>query len=265
MKTGNRLWVKASGFALSDITEEGFAIIDRDKLKLISTKTYSEDPFEREREIKYDLTEANITLERRPSVETSLHDLIPGRFVVHLHPTLVNGLMCGNDAGARVEALFGNRALFVAYTDPGYILFKAIEKQLADFRTSQGKDPEVIFLQNHGIFVGAETTEKIRSIYEGVFTAIETEVKGQIPSGEHTLPSGIEEILPAIRMMLSGESLKTLRLRNNELVQHFTASGNMYEKISRPFTPDIIVYCKSGYIYSEASDSPEALLKDIEE
>ena len=264
MKTQDRLWVKASGFALSDISEEGFAIIDRSKLQLISTKTYSEDPFEREREIKDDLTEANTTRERRPSVETSLHDLIPGKFVVHLHPTLVNGLMCGNDAGAKVKALFGTRALYVPYTDPGYTLFKTIEKQLTDFRTSQGKDPEVIFLQNHGIFVGAETTREIRSIYDSVFSAIAAEVKGELPSGEHTLPAGITEIMPAIRMMLSGEDLKTLRLRNNALVRQFTSSGRAFEKISRPFTPDIIVYCKSNYIYSEASDSPAALLKDIE-
>jgi NAD(P)-dependent dehydrogenase (short-subunit alcohol dehydrogenase family) len=65
-------------------------------------------------------------------------------------------------------------------------------------------------------------------------------------------------------MMLSDEGLKTLRLRNNALVEHFTASGERFEeKIRRPFTPDIIVYCKSNYVYIDAGDSAEAVLKDL--
>ncbi|MCK4746398.1 MAG: class II aldolase/adducin family protein, partial [Bacteroidales bacterium] len=49
MKTDDRIWIKASGFALSDIGEEGFAVLDRSKLKGISTNEYSDDPFQRER------------------------------------------------------------------------------------------------------------------------------------------------------------------------------------------------------------------------
>ena len=47
-KTEEKLWVKASGFALSTITEEGFAVMDRKKLALISENEYSSDSFERE-------------------------------------------------------------------------------------------------------------------------------------------------------------------------------------------------------------------------
>ena len=38
-KNGEKLWVKASGHALATIGEEGFAVLDRAKLNLISTKT----------------------------------------------------------------------------------------------------------------------------------------------------------------------------------------------------------------------------------
>ena len=107
MKTADRIWIKASGFALSDITEDGFAKLDRGKLEKILKGEYAEDPFQREREIKDDLAEANFTTDRRPSVETSLHDLINYRFVVHLHPTQVNGLMCSNDALDHISKLFG--------------------------------------------------------------------------------------------------------------------------------------------------------------
>ena len=172
MKTDDRIWIKASGFALSDITEDGFAILDRDKLKKILRGAYAEDPFLREREIKDDLAAANFTKDRRPSVETSLHDLIQYKFVVHLHPTLVNGLMCGNEVAVHVSKLFGEEALYIPYTDPGYILFKEVEKQLQKYREKAGKDPAIILLQNHGIFVSGETIAEIQTIYEEVLCQI---------------------------------------------------------------------------------------------
>ena len=89
LKTADRLWIKASGFPLATITEEGFSVMDREKLKKISTAEYSKDSMKREQEILADLTEANLTKERRPSVETSLHNLIPGKFIVHLQQTSV--------------------------------------------------------------------------------------------------------------------------------------------------------------------------------
>jgi rhamnose utilization protein RhaD (predicted bifunctional aldolase and dehydrogenase)/NAD(P)-dependent dehydrogenase (short-subunit alcohol dehydrogenase family) len=263
MKTTDRIWIKASGSALSDITEDGFAKLDRGKLEKILKGEYAEDPFQREREIKDDLAEANFTTDRRPSVETSLHDLINYRFVVHLHPTQVNGLMCSNDAMDHVSKLFGKDALYIQYTDPGYILFKEVEKQLQKFHEKEGKDPAIILLQNHGIFVSADTTGEINKIYEEVFAKLGETVTREVPSGDLPVGDLSADILPALRMMLSKGGEKTLRVRNNALVEHFTASFDSYQKISKPFTPDIIVYCKSNYIYSQAKGRPEEILEDL--
>ncbi len=264
MKTADKIWIKASGFALSDITEEGFAMLDRGKLEKILRGAYAEDPFQREREIKDDLAAANFTKDRRPSVETSLHDLIQYKFVVHLHPTLVNGLMCGKEAAVHVSKLFGEKALYIQYTDPGYILFKEVEKQLQLYREKAGKDPAIILLQNHGIFVSAETTKEIHKIYEEVFAKLGDTIAEEIPAGELPVGELAADILPALRMMLSTGGYKTLRVRNNALVEHFTATAQAFQKISKPFTPDIIVYCKSNYIYSEVTDSPEEILEDLQ-
>ena len=94
-KNSEQLWVKASGSSLATIGEEGFARLDRSRLNRINDKHYSSDAALREEEVKSDLAEATLTKERRPSVETSMHNAIDYPFVVHLHPTLVNGLMCG--------------------------------------------------------------------------------------------------------------------------------------------------------------------------
>ena len=42
MKTSDQLWIKSSGLALEGIDEEGFAILDREKLEKISKRSNSE-------------------------------------------------------------------------------------------------------------------------------------------------------------------------------------------------------------------------------
>ena len=53
-KTADKLWVKASGHALATITEEGFAVLDRAKLNVISEKEYPTDSAAREEAVKND-------------------------------------------------------------------------------------------------------------------------------------------------------------------------------------------------------------------
>ncbi len=262
-KNQDKIWVKASGSALSTITEEGFAVLDRKKLRLISEKSYSNDPFVRESQVKDDLTEASITKDRRPSVETSLHNLINCRFVVHLHPTAVNGVMCGNLAELESRRLFGNQALFIPYIDPGYILFKEVEAQVNQFRRDKGSEPQLILLQNHGIFVSADTTAEITKIYDDVLQKIESAISPKLVVVEKPVDTIVTEILPALRMLVSGSELKTLKIRNNSLISRFTESKEAFEKISKPFTPDIIVYCKSNYLFLDQVDSPETIINQF--
>ena len=135
-KTNEKIWVKASGSALATIDEEGFAILDREKLKCVSEKEYSIDSSLREEEVKNDLAAATLTKGKRPSVETSMHNIINYAYVVHLHPTLVNALMCAKNVTAELNKLFGEQALFIEYTDPGYVLFKKVESKIKAYRAS---------------------------------------------------------------------------------------------------------------------------------
>jgi rhamnose utilization protein RhaD (predicted bifunctional aldolase and dehydrogenase)/NAD(P)-dependent dehydrogenase (short-subunit alcohol dehydrogenase family) len=266
-KDDQKLWVKASGHALATITEEGFAVLDRKKLNLLSEKQYSADAAKREEEVKNDLAAACITKDRRPSVETSMHHAIDYTFVVHLHPTLVNGLMCSNDAETETEKLFGNEAVYIPYTDPGYVLFKEVETRINAHREKTGKHPSVVLLQNHGIFVAADTTEEIERIYEQVIGNIAKKAAVvDPPAGDDKICDCAQEILPAIRMMLSRHNgLKTLKVRNNSRIRKFAASEKEFAKIAAPFTPDVIVYCKSNYIRLANANKEELLKKAQEE
>jgi rhamnose utilization protein RhaD (predicted bifunctional aldolase and dehydrogenase)/NAD(P)-dependent dehydrogenase (short-subunit alcohol dehydrogenase family) len=263
-KNAEKLWVKASGSALATITEDGFAVLDREKLKVISEKTYSNDTAEREEQVKNDLAFATLTKGKRPSVETSMHNVINKSFVVHLHPTAVNGLMCSQNAETELKKLFGEKALFIPYTDPGYVLFKKVEDSIKAYRAENEEEPAIIWLQNHGIFVAANSVEEIKSIYSGIVYKLEKAIKEPVPTEARDTCSCTEQIVPAIRMMLSKKCFKTLKVRKNALVKHFYDSDEAYEKISRPFTPDAIVYCKSNYIFLNQED-PESVLKEATE
>ena len=139
-KDENHIYIKASGHSLGTIGEEGFAQLDRKALQLIGTKTYSDDVMERENQIKDDLLNARVHPEKgqRPSVETSMHDLIAFRFVVHTHSTKVNGLMCSQNAERLTTALFGDEVVYVPYVDPGYILYKEVETRINAYRSRVG-------------------------------------------------------------------------------------------------------------------------------
>ena len=258
-KDERHLWVKASGHALATIGEDGFAVLDRSKLNPMGEKTYSADVAEREAQVKEDLAAACLTKGRRPSVETSLHNCMDFAYVVHLHPTLVNGLMCSAKAMVTCADLFPE-ALYIEYTDPGYTLFKKVYDRIKAFEQAYGKQPQVIFLQNHGVFVAADTTEEIDRIYDWIMNRLDACVK-PIPEGfGEKIPAEVTDIIPAIRQILSRGSrgLKTLQVTRTALVDYFLANP---KAVSLPFTPDIIVYCKSEYIALDSDD----LVKEAEE
>lgn len=261
-KDENRLWVKASGHALATITEDGFAVLDRTLLNEMGEKAYNEDTAIREEQVKNDLAVACVTKDRRPSVETSLHNCMGFAFVVHLHPTLVNGLMCSANAEAVCVEIFPE-ALYIEYTDPGYTLFKKVYDRINAYKAANGKEPQVIFLQNHGIFVGGDTTAEIEGIYSEILGKLEAKVAA-LPEGGSEVSPTVTDVIPAIRQMLSrsGRGLKTLKVTKNALVDYFLDGPR--EKIAAPFTPDIIVYCKSAYIFIDA-ESDEEILKQAEE
>ncbi len=258
-KNAEKLWVKASGSSLATITEDGFAVLDRARLKVLSERTYSSDSAEREEQVKNDLAAACISKGRRPSVETSMHNAIDYAFVIHLHPTAANGLMCANNAESDLRRLFGEQALYIPYTDPGYVLFKLVDESIVAYRKAHSAEPQVIWLQNHGIFDAANRHDDVTAIYTDVLAKLEGAVKEPLPVGEVELAPAILKTVPGLRMLLSTQGLKTLKVRANALTAYYSESEANQKKIARPFTPDAIVYCKSNVIFINESE-PEAIL-----
>ncbi|MDF1573381.1 MAG: class II aldolase/adducin family protein [Bacteroidales bacterium] len=267
-KDDEHLWIKASGTSLATITEEEFAKMDRHCLNKIAEKSYSSDPLKREAEIKEELYRCIAgPKDKRPSVETSLHNLIEKAFVVHTHPALVNALMCAVYAHDATKTLFGDDALFVEYTDPGYILFKLVEKRIGEYKKTFGKEPAIILLENHGVFVAADTPGEIDRLYEQITEKLSARISTPLPSAE-LLGAGMEGAdLQTANPAATGPEIAgleeyieeltfsthlTVKGYSSRLISHFVTDKQAFSRVKTAFTPDQIVYCKAHYMFCES-------------
>jgi len=264
-KDNETIWIKASGQSLAELTEDGLVALRREKLQLISSKVYSDNSSEREQQVLTDmfLSIPDPAKNKRPSVETSLHEIIQYKFVVHLHPTLINGILCSRNAKPLINKLFGESVLFVPYIDPGYTLFKKLESEIITYREKNGCDPKIIFLENHGSFVGADTTEEIKSIYDDIIQKISGHVTPLTEPEQLPYNPILNKVLPRLRIILSGEHPGVIRFRHNSLIAKFYLNQQEFHKISLPLTPDIIVYCKTRYLYIEQSGTADKIIDSL--
>ncbi|MEI6131853.1 MAG: SDR family NAD(P)-dependent oxidoreductase [Bacillota bacterium] len=249
MKDSKTLYVKGSGTTLKTITEDGFVKMDRAFLKAMWEKDYGDDIAKREREVLADLMDARAKGEesKRPSVETSLHDLIPQKFVIHTHPALINGLTCGKNFKSEVVELFGDEIICVGSMMPGYFLAKTVKDELEKFKAANQKDAQVIILENHGIFVGADTREEIDAIYKKIIGSILSK-NPEVPDLEAVVVDDKRAALiaPAVRMLLKdGEDASFVVYKMNKELIGLLSNEKAFYPISNGFTPDHVVYCKA--------------------
>ena len=263
-KDHKHIWVKASGFPLADIDEKGFVALDREKLKLIGAKDYSSDPDLRDNLVRADLEAAiiNPSEGKRPSVETSFHELIEYPYVVHTHSTHVNMLMCSSQAASLAAEWFGNEAMYVPYA-LGFDLFKKVQSGLAEYRGKYPCDPRIILLQNHGVFVSGNTAVEIRQTYESMVSRIGGFLKDAFRIEELPLDRRLKEILPALRMLMKSETIPVLRIRHNTLHRHFYLSAADFTGAAGPFTPDMVVYTGRSYTYLENVENTGLLIEEF--
>ena len=275
VKIGDSLYIKVSGVSLSDIQRDGFIEVVREKAAAIITKTYSSDPLEREEQVKDDMLKArqDQESEMRPSVETMFHNQINYKFVVHTHPGLINGLTCGKDGKAIAEELFGDDAVWVDYA-PGYMLAKKVQRALARYRKAHPhREPAIIILQNHGIYISADDPQSIKTITDGVVAALKTymskkEADSTFGAHNSLFPKGldqsgrIKELAPALRGILTANdpdrNCPVVVYDESELVEEFVSSENGKSLAnSETFTPDHIVYCKRTALWVDLNSSDE--------
>lgn len=238
-KSNEILYIKGSGTALATIKPEQFVKMDRALLANMWQTQYPACEAEREAAVLADMMDARVKNESgRPSVETLLHDLFPQKYVLHVHPAAINGITCSVNGKRETARLFPD-AVWVDACKPGYILAGNCRSAMQAAVTAGKPFPNLLFLENHGIFFAADTTEEIDALASSVMDKVYAEIKREpkLEGCEFDTDRAVA-LAPVIRMLYGEGDTATVNFTANPEVLAF-------DPASKSATPDHIVYTKA--------------------
>jgi NAD(P)-dependent dehydrogenase (short-subunit alcohol dehydrogenase family)/rhamnose utilization protein RhaD (predicted bifunctional aldolase and dehydrogenase) len=261
-KTPERLFIKGSGTSLADIDEKGFVRLERSRLQALWGREYPDDPHAREALVTEVLLAAREPGQEamRPSVETPLHDFFPDPYVVHTHPSLINGLACSKRGAEEARALFGEKLLWIPAVNPGFQLAATVRQAMQDYARRHGRSPDLLILQNHGLLVSGKDLAEIRRKSEELMAAVRGRVRALPDSGAAAFDRARAAALaPAARVLLQGASAgSVLSFRANALIAAFRGGSLAY-------TPDHVVYCNHEPLFLPWADALEDHYRALEQ
>lgn len=235
-KTADTLWVKASGTSLAQATPASFVALDRGRLSRLYSVAPPEDGAAREALVK-DMMEAarKPATPGRASVESPLHDSFDAAYVVHTHPALVNAMTCAQQGREACARLFPD-AVWMEYVDPGFTICRATRTELESIKARSGRQPEVVFMKNHGVFVAAGTAAAMRARYAAIFDALQAAyrqagVSPQVAVGAPPPEAHVQSVT-ALLHEAWGQPVSV-------------AASGPFAVPPGPLTPDHIVYSKA--------------------
>jgi rhamnose utilization protein RhaD (predicted bifunctional aldolase and dehydrogenase)/NAD(P)-dependent dehydrogenase (short-subunit alcohol dehydrogenase family) len=221
------LWVKGSGWDLGSIEPRGFSLC-----RLAPLRAYCRLPSLSDEAMVAALRSQMIDPSGpTPSVEALLHAHLPGKFVDHTHADAVLAIVDQPDAARRVAELWGDRAAFLPYVMPGFVLAQRIVELGLD-----ESSPPLLVLEKHGIFSWGPSA---RESYERMIAAVseaEAYVEARARRGafasvpaapDASLRAAQVALAPALRGALArraGGSCMTLDFRSSASIARFLAS-----------------------------------------
>ena len=174
LKLGDEMWVKGSGVWLAEASERQiFTCVSLDKVRSRLAAGEAENLSDAV------LPQGDPSL--RPSIETSLHALMPHPAVVHAHAVGAMTVSVLADGEARAAAALGGhkRWAWVPYRRPGTPLAGLIAEILAS------KPVDVLILENHGVVVGADSPAQAEALLRDVERRLTFQPRSlQPPSGD---------------------------------------------------------------------------------
>jgi rhamnose utilization protein RhaD (predicted bifunctional aldolase and dehydrogenase) len=185
IKRDGVMWIKASGTWLADALAHD--IMTPVRLEPLRKAIADGDP---RAAAAIDFVESDANLGGlRPSIETSVHAIMPWPVVVHIHCVSTIALAVRNDGEPLVRERLKPHAdvalAFVPYRKPGLPLAQAIAERLT-------KDTNVFALANHGLVVAGETAAEVADRIECVCEALSAPARAASQADTHTLASIVE-------------------------------------------------------------------------
>ena len=232
-KNDGFMYIKASGTKMSDVKKRNI-FVKTDHIKIIKGIENEDKDLKK----KYWVDNDSI----RPSIETSMHALMPHKCVLHVH--------CVNTLSWVVQENYQNKISFllkgenwssIPYIKPGISLSKEIKKII------DTKNSDIILLSNHGIVVGAETPSEVYAITKGI--------------SEKLYQKELKKTKISLNDFDKYLSFKKYKLPKYEYV-HNIAFSNRHSIIAAngDLFPDQIVFLKNGIKIIESISDLESLL-----
>ncbi len=230
-----KLTINVAGSPLGKTETVDVAVLSLQSLEEILKNGYGEKSPEMAGRFTADIFAASIN-KKQPATDVLLHYVFNWPLVVRLFPAKINGVLCAKNAHNEVTERLGDNALFIPWNRPGITSIHQIEKALSDRKSSGKNIPALLMLQNNGILVGGECAEDIEKVLSELFVLFS--YPENLPEEEpENLPGNVQEILPALRMLVSQDTLHTLKIRKNSLITHFAQNPALAERLNMPILP----------------------------
>jgi rhamnose utilization protein RhaD (predicted bifunctional aldolase and dehydrogenase) len=122
-----------------------------------------------------------------------------------------------------------------------------------------GKPVELLLLQNHGLFLAADSVEELEDMLERVLALLDEKLQRKPDMRPVDIAAEkIREVTQAITNCFEGKVV-CVHENNREAVK-FSANRLTVQPLMKPFTPDHIVYCKAYPLYAQSlSELPGAV------
>ncbi len=182
-KKDGKLYIKASGFRLSEFSENSACVVlDLEKVKMAFEHMLGAHADETAyvRASQEAVIESRGGSNLRPSIETGFHVFLD-TYILHTHSVFVNAFTCVEYGKERLEEIFGSRLqwVWVPYVNPGSSLTREVKKIRENYIHEMNTVPHVFFLQNHGLIVDGETPEEVGKMHEKVTELIQEKLIGK--------------------------------------------------------------------------------------
>ncbi len=238
LKQDGIMWIKASGTWLKDADDKDiFVPLDYEKLKSALT---ANDP-DCESCVAFIRTDLNVS-GLRPSIETSVHGLMPQKVVLHVHcVNTISWAIQENAEALLSEKLAGENWVFIPYARPGLMLSKAIQQNIKP-------NTNVLILGNHGLVVAAETVHDAETLLQKIVRKLKRTIRS-VPRPD----------LAALTAIVKGTNYQPATNDGT----HALAYDALAFKVGTQgvFYPDHVVFLGTTIPYDFSSDGPAVLIR----
>ena len=269
-----RIFVKASGMALSEVSSEAdFCLLQWPNLVQFLSSCAADSITDAGDDTTTEILEAQAKVavaaalsptssgNRRPSIEALLHCLL-GKYTLHTHPIAVTALVCRSDWQKTVADIFASafpqyqEALFmVPYRTPGPALAVALLQQLKEKNWQPAIADKariaIVFLENHGLIVAGANKQVVMQITNEVTDKLASQLSFNLYRYK------LVNFASALVNQVCGTKWLAY-LSDDRILQDALRRDPAY-LLASCATPDQLVYCGARGMGLSEFDSPEAV------